>query len=41
VSAVAGPTGPYWIGAAVFLIGAVVVAVRVRATAPAVIGVAD
>jgi MFS family permease len=41
VSAVAGPTGPYWIGAAVFLIGAVVVAVRVRGTAPAVIGVAD
>jgi MFS family permease len=41
VSSVAGPTGPFWIGAAVFLIGAVVVAVRVRGTAPAVIGVAD
>ncbi len=31
VSAVAGPTGPFWVGAAVFLVGAVVVAVRVRA----------
>jgi MFS family permease len=41
VSAVAGPTGPYWIGAAVFLVGAVVVALRIRGTAPAAIGVAD
>jgi MFS family permease len=31
VSAVAGPTGPFWVGAAVFLMGAVVVALRVRA----------
>jgi DHA1 family multidrug resistance protein-like MFS transporter len=30
VSAGAGPTGPFWAGAAVFLVGAVVVAVRVR-----------
>jgi len=30
VSTVAGPTGPFWIGAAVFLVGAVVVALRVR-----------
>ncbi len=30
VSAVAGPTGPFWAGAAVFLVGAVVVALRVR-----------
>jgi MFS family permease len=30
VSAVAGPTGPFWVGAAVFLVGAVVVALRVR-----------
>jgi MFS family permease len=41
VSAVAGPTGPYWIGAAVFLVGAVVVALRIRGTAPAAIRVAD
>ncbi|HET7030583.1 MAG TPA: MFS transporter [Candidatus Limnocylindrales bacterium] len=33
VSTVAGPTGPFWIGAAVFLIGAVAVAVRFRARA--------
>jgi hypothetical protein len=38
---VSGPTGPYWIGAAVFLVGAVVVALRIRGTAPAAIGVAD
>ena len=31
VSTVAGPTGPFWAGAAVFLVGAVVVAIRVRA----------
>jgi MFS family permease len=31
VSTVAGPTGPFWLGAAVFLVGAVVVARRVRA----------
>ena len=30
VSTVAGPTGPFWAGAAVFLVGAVVVALRVR-----------
>jgi MFS family permease len=30
VSTVAGPTGPFWVGAAVFLVGAVVVALRVR-----------
>jgi MFS family permease len=30
VSAVAGPQGPFWAGAVVFLVGAVVVAVRVR-----------
>ena len=30
VSAVAGPTGPFWAGAAVFLVGAIVVAFRVR-----------
>jgi MFS family permease len=30
VSTVAGPTGPFWVGAAVFLVGAVVVAARVR-----------
>jgi len=30
VSAVAGPTGPFWVGAAVFLVGAIVVALRVR-----------
>ncbi|MEO5940893.1 MAG: MFS transporter, partial [Candidatus Limnocylindrales bacterium] len=30
VSTVAGPTGPFWGGAAVFLVGAVVVALRVR-----------
>jgi MFS family permease len=35
VSAVAGPTGPFWAGAAVFLIGAVVVALRVRRPGPA------
>ena len=33
VSTVAGPTGPFWTGAAVFLIGAVVVALRVRTRA--------
>jgi DHA1 family multidrug resistance protein-like MFS transporter len=33
VSAVAGPTGPFWAGAAVFLVGAVVVALRVRTRA--------
>jgi MFS family permease len=33
VSAVAGPTGPFWTGAAVFLVGAVVVALRVRTRA--------
>ena len=42
VSAVAGPTGPFWAGAAVFLVGAVVVALRVRTraeppSAPAVV----
>jgi hypothetical protein len=31
---VAGPTGPFWVGAAVFLVGAVVVALRVGARAP-------
>ncbi|MEA2520284.1 MAG: transporter, family, multidrug resistance protein [Chloroflexota bacterium] len=30
VSAVAGPTGPFWVGAAVFFVGAIVVAVRIR-----------
>jgi MFS family permease len=35
VSAVAGPTGPFWAGAAVFLVGAVVVALRVRPPRPA------
>jgi MFS transporter, DHA1 family, multidrug resistance protein len=30
VSAVAGPTGPFWVGASVFLVGAIVVALRVR-----------
>jgi MFS family permease len=35
VSSVAGPTGPFWIGAAVFLVGAVVVALRVRGRVPA------
>ena len=30
VSTVAGPKGPFWAGAAVFLVGAVVVALRVR-----------
>ena len=30
VSAVAGPGGPFWVGALVFLVGAVVVALRVR-----------
>jgi MFS family permease len=30
VSAVAGPTGPFWVGAAVFIVGAIVVALRVR-----------
>ena len=30
VSTVAGPTGPFWVGAVVFLVGAVVVALRVR-----------
>jgi MFS family permease len=34
VSAVAGPTGPFWAGAAVFLVGAVVVALRVRQPRP-------
>ncbi|HXU85899.1 MAG TPA: MFS transporter [Verrucomicrobiae bacterium] len=33
VSAVAGPTGPFWAGAAVFLVGVVVVALRVRTRA--------
>jgi MFS family permease len=33
VSAFAGPTGPFWVGAAVFLVGAVVVALRVRTRA--------
>ena len=33
VSAVAGPTGPFWAGAVVFLVGAVVVALRVRTRA--------
>jgi MFS family permease len=33
VSAIAGPTGPFWTGAAVFLVGAVVVALRVRTRA--------
>jgi MFS family permease len=41
VSAVVGPTGPFWIGAAVFLVGAAVVALRVRASTPATIGAAD
>ena len=35
VSTVAGPTGPFWVGAAVFLVGAVVVALRVGPRAPA------
>jgi MFS family permease len=35
VSAVAGPRGPFWVGAAVFLAGAVVVALRVRPRGPA------
>jgi MFS family permease len=35
VSTVAGPSGPFWIGAAVFLVGAVVVFVRVRPRRPA------
>jgi MFS family permease len=35
VSTVAGPTGPFWVGAAVFLVGAAVVALRVHPTAPA------
>jgi MFS family permease len=35
VSTVAGPRGPFWVGAAVFLVGAVVVALRVRPTPPA------
>jgi MFS family permease len=30
VSTVAGPTGPFWVGAGVFLVGAAVVALRVR-----------
>jgi len=34
LSAVAGPTGPFWAGASVFLVGAVVVTLRVR-TRPA------
>ena len=33
VSAVLGPTGPFWAGATVFLVGAVVVALRVRTRA--------
>ena len=33
VSTVLGPTGPFWAGAAVFLVGAVVVALRVRTRA--------
>ena len=33
VSTVAGPKGPFWAGAAVFLVGAVVVALRVRTRA--------
>jgi MFS family permease len=31
VSTVAGPSGPFWTGAAVFLVGAIVVLLRVRA----------
>jgi MFS family permease len=34
VSAAVGPKGPFWVGAAVFLAGAVVVALRVRARPP-------
>ena len=34
VSTVAGPTGPFWVGAAVFIVGAIVVALRVRPAAP-------
>jgi predicted MFS family arabinose efflux permease len=30
VSTVAGPKGPFWLGAAVFLLGAIVVFLRVR-----------
>ncbi len=33
VSTVAGPTGPFWVGAGVFLVGAAVVASRVRGRA--------
>ena len=36
VSTMAGPTGPFWVGAAVFLTGAVVVAFRVRRPAAGV-----
>ena len=32
VSTVAGPQGPFWLGSAVFLVGAAVVATRVRAS---------
>jgi hypothetical protein len=35
VAAVAGVDGPFWLGAAVFLVGAVVVALRVRSQAEA------
>ena len=35
VSTVAGPDGPFWVGAAVFLVGAVVVLLRVRPNRPA------
>jgi MFS transporter, DHA1 family, multidrug resistance protein len=35
VSTVVGPTGPFWVGAAVFLVGAVVVLLRIRPAAAA------
>jgi MFS family permease len=34
VAAIAGADGPFWVGAAVFLVGAVVVALRVRPSVP-------
>ncbi len=38
IASVAGAAGPFWLGAAVFLAGAVVVAVRVRSPGPVVAG---
>jgi MFS family permease len=41
VSTVAGPTGPFWIGAGVFLVGALVVALRVSGQRTAVVSSAN